>query len=377
MRKCPLTDSTSSTPFLSLRNLTVMTSDQRIVRGRLKKIIFKESGVVANEKLFSREESETAYGDEYELNTSGGEEHFFFTREGAIPRSLVYFDWIKPFLHDEFRTLVEIGCGEGKVLERIAHSFPGKHISGFDGSYKAVELGRRKRLDISQKIIFGNDALPKSDVYLLIGVLEHVEDVEAFLLNVINALNENGRIIICIPVQDYGGYDIFFVDHSWHFTIRQFEFLLNRCGLNVVKMDSNHPINHGFGLFVCKKGKTKNVRVVNDSKVMLRNVHYWQECFNKANDWFGGTCFKKVAIFGASEIFSLFMAYSSLPKQNIIACIDDTKKPNEKKHGIPVHGSEWLYGNPVDLLVLAINKKYHDGIITRYKGLGINIQPIY
>jgi len=49
MRKCPLTNSEYSSPFFSSSDFRVMTSDQRISEGQLKKIIFDESGIVANE----------------------------------------------------------------------------------------------------------------------------------------------------------------------------------------------------------------------------------------------------------------------------------------------------------------------------------------
>jgi len=322
-------------------------------------------------------ELENIYGNEYELNTSGNEEHIFYTKEGPISRSLVYFNWIKPFLFNDFNTLVEVGCGEGRVLERIVNTFPHRNIIGFDGSHRAVELGRRKGLAISQKIIHNNDRLPKADIYLLLGVLEHVENIENFLSSVISALNENGRIIICVPIQDYGGYDIFFVDHVWHFTVIQFECLLRKFNLKLVYSDHKHPINYGFGLFVCEKGMANDYHVVNGSEIMRSNLSCWIERFSAINEWFAEHTFEKIAVFGASEIFSLFMAYSSLSEQNIIACIDDTKIPGDKKHGITIYNSDWLKKNPVDLLLLAVNKKYHGIIRDKCKDFKLTILPIY
>lgn len=377
MRRCPLTDSTDSSSFFFSPHCGIMTSDQRIIKGQLEKIIFNESGIVANKKSFNTEELNNLYGNEYELNTSGGEEHIFFTKEGPISRSQVYFNWIKPFIHDNFKTLIEIGCGEGNVLEKIAKAFPGKNILGFDGSAKAVELGKKKQLNISQKIFHENDLFPNADVYLLIGVLEHIEDIKTFLLNIISALNKNGKIIICIPIQDYGGYDIFFADHIWHFTIKQFELFLNKLNLKVLHVDSSHPVNYGFGLFVCEKGKASAKSLINDSRIMLNNLNHWQEHFIKINDFFNKNHFDKIAVFGASEIFTLFMAYSSLSDQNIVACIDDTKKAGSKKHGISIYNSEWLRNNRVDLLLLTVNRKYHEIIKEKLKDLNLNIQLIY
>lgn len=376
MRKCPLTDSGMFLPFYSSINSRVMTSDQRIIEGQLRKIIFPDTGVVANEKSFESNEIEKIYGNDYELNTSGNEEHIFFTDKGPISRSQVYFEWIKPFIPSNFNKLIEIGCGEGRVLEKIVKAYPGKEIIGFDGSYKAAKLGRIKGLDITQKLIFENDLLPNADVFLLIGVIEHVENIYAFLNNIINSLNEGGRIIICLPIQDYGGYDIFFAEHVWHFTVKHFEYLLNKFNLNVI-IDSNHHINYGFGLFVCEKGNSKKIPLPDNTCILIDNLNFWKSCFEYFDTWISLHNFNRIAVFGASEIFTLFMAYSSLSELNIVACIDDTKEDGSKKHGIPIYKSEWLKDNEVDLLLLAVNKKYHNQIINKLEKYNLNIHPIY
>ena len=173
-------------------------------------------------------EIELLYGEEYQLNTSGQDEHIFYTEEGPISRSQVYYNWIKPFISSNWGTFVEIGCGEGRVLEKISTDFPIRNIIGFDGSHKAVEIGIKKGFNITQKIFQNKDELPRADIFLLIGVLEHVEDPASFINALIRSLNSNGRLILSIPIQDYGGYDIFFKDHIWHFTVKQFQALLIR-----------------------------------------------------------------------------------------------------------------------------------------------------
>jgi len=354
-----------------------MTSDQRILPGRLNKIIFKSSGVVANLEKFSEERLSQIYQNEYVLNTSGNDEHLFYTNEGSVSRSQVYFNWVKPFIQGDFSSLIEIGAGEGRVLQKIVDAFPELDVKGFDGSTKAVELAQNKGLKISQKLIFEKEILPKSDLYLLLGVLEHVEDIESFLKSIVNSLNTRGRLILSIPIQDYLAYDIFFADHIWHFTSNQFEAFLNRMGLDVIHKDIKHPINHGFGLFVCEKvGKSEN-NFIPDSKTHTDNLQYWESCFKNVNDLIRKYLDQKITLFGASEIFTLFLANTLLNDLKIEACIDDTKPEGMLKHGIPVYPSSWLEHNQTDLLLLAVNKKYHPMIEEKFKHLKLNIQPIY
>lgn len=376
MRTCPVSGSQTWIPFYTSKTNRIMTGDQRIREGNLQKIICPHSGVVANERAFTPDELEVFYGEDYELNSLGREEHFFYTTDGPEARSKVFFDWIEPHLPDKFNTLIEIGCGEGNLLARFAKRFPGKNVLGFDGSRKAAELAREKGLRVQQKLILGNEPLPNADVFILINVIEHVEDITRLVSIAKNALKEDGRIIFCLPVQDYGGYDIFFAEHVWHFTSEHFTAILGRNGLRPVYTDINHPINHGIGLFVCEPIQNNEDINTSFSEIIKRNLEYWENSFNRLDEIFRSRSFDRVAVFGAGEIFSLFFTFTSLYKQNVIACIDDTKKPGEEKHGIAIYNSEWLKNNSVDLLLLTVNRKYEQMIRNRFRDTNINIQSI-
>ncbi|MBL7996092.1 class I SAM-dependent methyltransferase [bacterium] len=354
-----------------------MTGDQRIGKGNLRKIICPDSGIVANETTFTPEELEVLYGKEYELNTLGKEEHFFYTTKGPVARSHVFADWIEPYLPDQFHTLIEIGCGEGNFLKRLTQRFPNKNIMGFDGSHKASELAKSKGLNVQQKLILGNELLPKSDVFILINVIEHIEDITLLISNLKNSLKDSGRIIFCLPIQDYGGYDIFFAEHVWHFTSNHFLAILEKNGLKIVHSDTHHPVNHGIGLFVCEQNQTGKNRNTEYSDIIEKNLNFWETNFKNLDDFLMSKPVKKIAIFGAGEVSTLFLTFTSLGKQNIVACIDDTKQDGELKHGIPIHNSEWLRENKIDLLLLTVNKKYHKMIEEKLAGLNLNIRPIY
>lgn len=377
MRVCPVTGSSKWQPFYSSASGRIMTGDQRIVEGRLRKIICQDSGVVANEVAFTGDELELLYGREYELNTLGREEHFFYTSQGAVARSQVFFEWIVPHLPDNFDTLLEIGCGEGNLLKRFAAEFPDKNLLGLDGSHKASQLANAKGLNVSQRVINGEEAVPKADVFLLVNVIEHIEDIPLLISSLKNSLSDNGRVIFCLPIQDYGGYDIFFAEHVWHFTVAHFESILKSNGLRILHSDADHPVNHGIGLFVCEKADDEAVPVGPVySDAIIKNLAFWEASFKRLDDYISSNKFEKVAIFGAGEVATLFLTFTSLGDCNIVACIDDTKMPGERKHGIPVYGSQWLSENKVDCLMLTVNKKYHEQIKAKLQDVELNIHSI-
>lgn len=377
MRICPVSGNSIWKPLYYSSTGRIMTGDQRIGQGNLRKIICSECGAVANERAFTPEELEVLYGREYELNTLGKEEHYFYTASGPVARSKVFFDWIKAYLPGNFETLIEIGCGEGNLLGKFADMFPQKTVIGFDGSTRAVELAKSKGLHVQQKLLLGDMSLPQADVFILVNVIEHIEDIVHLLSNLRTALNKGGKIIFCLPVQDYGGYDIFFAEHVWHFTSNHFLAILERNGLEVVHSDVDHPVNHGIGLFVCEK--TENVKLTNIaySNIIESNLNFWKNNFEKLDNFLKTRLHPKIAVFGAGEVSTLFLTFTSLGKYNVIACVDDTKKSDDRKHGIPIFGSDWLQDNPVDLLLLAVNKKYHEIIKNKFINLNLNIQPIY
>ena len=125
-----------------------MTSDSRILSRPLNKIICQECGLVREGSTFDASDLSEHYGSSYQLNTNeSGEEHVFYTPSGPVPRSRLIHDWIleiKPIISG---CALEVGCGQGSVLEKLAATFPSARFSGIDLNEHAVARARRKGLD--------------------------------------------------------------------------------------------------------------------------------------------------------------------------------------------------------------------------------------
>lgn len=380
MRICPVCGNCNWELIYESPNHRIMTGDQRIIDGKLEKIVCKHCGILSNKRSFTNEEIDILYGSEYELNTIGGEEHYFYTTQGMVSRSKAFYDWIFPYLPKKFDTLIEIGCGEGNLLKHFKKHFKDKNILGFDGSIKACELARSKGLNVEQHLVLGFENLPKADVYVLVNVIEHVEDISQLILSLKKALNPNGRIIFCLPIQDFGGYDVFFAEHVWHFSACHVKNLIYKSGLELINHDISHPVNHGIGLFVCKIDSDfseKNNIHLNASDFPIRNIDFWKKKFEMLNDFLEKKHFKQIAIFGAGEVATLFLTFTRLSEFNIVACIDDTKSDCNKKHGINVYNSEWLKSNQVDAIFLTVNQKYYQVIKDKLRDFNEIIFSVY
>src|SRR5947209_4052567 len=103
----------------------------------------------------------------------------------------------------EARSVLEVGCGTGVVLEALRHAFPDVRLVGTELFDEGLEVARRRlppdvellRLDITGDV-------PFEDEFSVVGafdVLEHVEDDRAAVAGIWKAVRSGGGMIILVP----------------------------------------------------------------------------------------------------------------------------------------------------------------------------------
>lgn len=97
----------------------------------------------------------------------------------------------------KFDSLIDIGCGDGKVLKEINRRFPNKKLVGTDYSEKSLQFARA----FSPEITFVTKSADKFDGFVLVEVLEHInpEQMNSFLESIRANLNDGGFGIITTP----------------------------------------------------------------------------------------------------------------------------------------------------------------------------------
>jgi 2-polyprenyl-3-methyl-5-hydroxy-6-metoxy-1,4-benzoquinol methylase len=104
---------------------------------------------------------------------------------------------------EEFTSLVDIGCGDGRLTKELREEFKNQEVEGIDYSEKAICLA--KAMDFYGTYhcvdILSNQWKKKYDIALLIEVFEHipVETSEAFLSAVAHLINKDGLLILTVP----------------------------------------------------------------------------------------------------------------------------------------------------------------------------------
>jgi SAM-dependent methyltransferase len=379
-RTCPSCGGTTWEPFYESSSGRLLTGDQRIAPGHLAKIICASCGVVANARPLSDDELRELYGEAYQLNTYGREEHLFYTADGPVPRSKVIFDWLVTVLPCDAKTIVEIGCGEGNVLRRFQEAGLGLHVIGFEGSQHAAELARAKGLDVRNDLILSREQrLPAADFVFSYNVLEHIEDLDGFLSVLKRACRPGGRIVFGLPIQDEGGYDLFFAEHVWHFSIGHVGRVLQRHGLSIEEVKSHHPVNRSAALFACKVAEPmaepgRDVEFAAWRGMQFANRDYWLGIFAKVDAMLAQASNGSLAVYGSGEVLSLLMCHTALGEENIVACLDeDPNKIGTTKHGVPVHHPDFLKEGQVDAVLLTVNPRYNDQIRAKLAPTGLLI----
>jgi SAM-dependent methyltransferase len=77
----------------------------------------------------------------------------------------------------DFRTVLDVGCGSGTLLEAVSSRFSGLTLSGVDVSENALEAAAMRMPGDFQVLDLGREYLKSSfDLVLCCDVLEHIED---------------------------------------------------------------------------------------------------------------------------------------------------------------------------------------------------------
>jgi len=107
--------------------------------------------------------------------------------------------------HTQFNSLLDVGCGDGKLLFETKKIFADKILEGVDYSENAIRFAQA----FSPKLVFHvgdiTDAQTlsgkKYDVITLIEVFEHIPPKarESFVTGLFRLLNDGGKLIITVP----------------------------------------------------------------------------------------------------------------------------------------------------------------------------------
>ena len=284
----------------------IMTSDRQIIKSHIKKIECNKCGLVRTGCQPNINKLRKEYQKNYEYNSSSQGDMMYFSQTGLQDRSSHTLNRILELLSSvdlkSIKTIVEIGCGEGNLIEKLQEKFPTKKIIGFEINEQAIKIGRRKGLDIRS---LTKPSEIKADLLISYTVIEHTTSPKNFLKSITRMLNPNGLLILGTPHQDNLSYDIFFVDHLFHFSIKHLQDLARFSNLILLKKTlGSWPISSiVLCLFRLSNKHLKPIIRKRKTKVKQSFIYY-NNIFKKINLFLSSVKKnKKLAIFGLGEVY--------------------------------------------------------------------------
>ena len=127
----------------------------------------------------------------------------------------IVFDQLERY---SFKSLLDIGCGDGRFLKEVSMRYKNSECMGIDRSFRAIQLAKAmnpevtfKCLDVTRKKI-----KKKYDVITAIEVLEHISpnQLDEFIGRIASIINSNGRLILTVPHKNKSIQD----KHYQHFS---------------------------------------------------------------------------------------------------------------------------------------------------------------
>lgn len=360
---CDLCKSSKFTTLIDFKG-KVMTSDHQIILSRLNKIECKKCGLVRNGFEPDSKKIKNDYQKNYGYNSGTSGDMKYFTPKGSQDRSSHTLERILKLLSkkdlNSIKTIVEIGCGEGNLLSNFQKKFPNKKFIGYEINEAAIKIGKNKGLDIRP---LKNSSTIKADLVISYTVIEHTTSPKHFLNLLSKMLNPGGILILGTPHQDNIFYDIFFVDHLFHFSTKHLQELGRVSDLRLIKKNlGTWPIN---SIVLCsfKKSKRKlTSKIIFHKTKVPKSIKYYTKIFDNINIFLAKN--HKLTIFGLGEIFILFFAYTNLKNQKISLSIEDFPSG---KFPFPISPSQNIDSEIIEKIMFCVNPNYYSTILKRLK----------
>tara|TARA_B100000315_G_C14569981_1_gene584985 strand:+ start:714 stop:1889 length:1176 start_codon:yes stop_codon:yes gene_type:complete len=233
--------------------------------------------------------------------------------------------------------LLEIGCNDGSFIEILSkHGI--NNCIGIEPSNDAYQLALSKNIHVYNEFFsYQNSKLPLEkqhyDIIICRQVLEHISNLEKFMMSVDYYLNNNGYFVIEVPdsncqlkYMDYALWE----EHVNYFTLHTLQNLLNKYDFEIFHYETTLFSGKAITIFAEKKAKKNNFHYkVEDLDQIISYGLQWPRFKEQAQEMVSSR--NEVAIYGCGARSSTFVNFLEL--ENVAFFIDDQKE--KQKYFVP------------------------------------------
>lgn len=174
------------------------------------------------------------------------------------------------------RRLLDIGSGQGDLLEMVCRAMPNTSLFGLELSQTGVDKTFLKApgADVRCVDLVSGDAGAKiadirADVAVCCEVLEHLDDPMTFLRTASNALAPGATLVVTVPGGPRSEFDRL-IGHRRHYTPNTLRRLLESAGFVVAKVDrAGFPFFNIYRVVVIGRGTQLATDVADGSTGLL------------------------------------------------------------------------------------------------------------
>jgi SAM-dependent methyltransferase len=359
-----------------------LRSDRVVLARPLQKVECGRCGLVRDGSGFDPAAT-AVYERDYRATLS---EHVFYTPQGPMPRSRAFGDWIADLLGaDRLRGMarvLEVGAGSGLLVQALAAKMPWAEVSGIELGSAAVAEAQRHGRPVRQT---HPEALEPGayDLVCSVAVLEHVPSPTQYLQSLGRLLKPGGRLVLAQPTQEVPSYDLFFVDHLWHFGAPHLTGYAAKCGFDEVARQIGHPLMPNFSIHVFRAAAPRSRSWAwsgTPARTTCAATARQVTSDMTAIDGLIGRIAhagQPLGVFGVFEVFALTRAYSTLGSAAIACGLDDDPgSAGPGQYAFPVVAPESCAQFGVKDVLLTMNKLYYPQATARLARLGVQAYPV-
>jgi len=283
-------------------------------------------------------------------------------------------------------TIVEIGCGDGHLLEALADHRPLGKFIGFDPHAAVGEaIHAHPSIEIQRSLFDPTKHIEsyRPDLIVSRHVLEHLDNPLGFLQSLAFAVtwkSTSTRLFIEVPcidrVFETGRTTDFFYEHNSHFTSASFRFLLSRCSSNVehIERGYNDEVICGLAHF---EPQARQAMIARQAVSFVKRSAGDHQRIKRQLDEIARSG-RSVAIWGGTGKAAAFINRYGLDSARFPLVIDsDAEKVGTFVPGMgqEIRSRDELLGRAIDVVLIATQWRARD-IVLEIRQHGISIATV-
>ena len=330
--KCDICDTSSWLKLPDPVKSHSVTTSGKMVKQPLGKSLCSKCGFVQRNQFLFLGHSEYYQEDYASYYERPGTEDYHKKRYQSLA------EWMSRYLPDtfEFKTMLDVGCGQGWMMDAMLSRYPGIEISGIEPSRHNATIAIRKGYQILETKIEQSTVSDTFDLVYSNNVLQHVNDAGEFLSNMKMRLSDKGVIIVTCPDGSRPSIDLLWSDHNYSFLPEHLLKLGHELNFETVYVTQSpdNPSLPPAQLLLLTNNPGYSGTEIAENQTPVRDINHdyrskveYLLSFRKLNEYLVQKIsgFSTVYNFGASYWTSVIAAYCPDYWNRVEACVIDTQ----------------------------------------------------